>query len=118
MAVVSGPLIRVALTGPRSGYLIAAIPPEGEERLPPSRQTCRGPSLVVGDVYRVSPDGAAEVWRAWLWPVAGGAVSQMQSCDAVDAISAERLGVRVQKRADKDGPWWGGQGQQRREGAA
>ena len=29
-----------------------------------------------------------------------------RTCEAVDAGTLERLGERLQQRADKDGPWW------------
>ena len=32
-----------------------------------------------------------------------------RSCDAIDSKTFAGLQVRLQKRADKDGPWWGGE---------
>jgi hypothetical protein len=94
------PRIRIASTGERSGYLIAVMPPEGPYT--------SGAVLAVGDVHRSSPDGEPGKWRAWLWPEAGGAMHVARACEAVDAGDLKRLGERLQQRADKDGPWWGG----------
>jgi hypothetical protein len=103
---MTGPRIVIARTGDRSGFVIATMPPAGQEHLAPSAQTRRGERLVVGSVHRVSTDEQPEEWRAWLWPLAGGAMLQTQSCDVIDAKSPGRLLERLQKRADKDGPWW------------
>jgi hypothetical protein len=97
---VTGPRILIASTGERSGLVIAVMPPED-----PYTSSAR---LVVGDVYRINRDDQPEKWRAWLWPEAGGALHVTRSCEAVDAGELERLHERLQKRADKDGPWWGG----------
>jgi hypothetical protein len=105
---VTGPLIAIGRTGPRCGFVIAAMPPEGQGHLAPSAQTRSGQTLVVGSIYRTSPDGQPEEWRAWLWPVAGGDMHVTRSCEAVDAAAPEKLLERLRKRAGKDGPWWGG----------
>lgn len=102
---MSGPLIRIALTGNREGYVIAAIPPPGQEHLPPSQQTRGWTTLVTGDVRRISADGEPEKWRAWLWPQAGGALPVTRSCDAADAGSIGALLGKLRKRAGKE-PWW------------
>jgi hypothetical protein len=102
------PLVHVALSGDRLGFVIAALAHEGEEELAPSRQVHRGRRLVVGNVYRVSADGEPEAWKAWLWPVAGGDTRTGQSCEAAEAASAGALGELLQKRAWKHGPWWQG----------
>lgn len=95
------PRILIARTGERSGYLIAVMPPEGPY--------VSGARLLVGDVHRISPGGDPEKWRAWLWPEAGGGMHVTRTCEAVDAGDLKRLGERLQKRADKDGPWWAGE---------
>jgi hypothetical protein len=97
--------ITTALTGDRSGYVIATMPPEGQEHLAPSARTRTGTVLVVGSIYRISRDDEPEKWRAWLYPSAGGDMAVTQSCDAVDADTAARLRERLRKRAGK-GPWW------------
>ena len=102
------PLVRVALSGDRLGFVIAALAHEGEEELAPSLQAHRGTFLVVGNVYRVSADEEPEAWKAWLWPAAGGDMRAGQSCAAAEAKSARALGELLQKRAWKDGPWWRG----------
>jgi hypothetical protein len=94
------PRIIIASTGPRSGLVIASMDPEGPY--------VSGARLTVGDVHRISFDEDPEKWRAWLWPEAGGALHVTRTCEAVDADALERLGERLQKRADKTGPWWGG----------
>jgi hypothetical protein len=94
------PRILIASTGERSGLVVASMPPESPYVF--------GARLVVGDVYRISPDGDPEKWRVWLWPSPGGVMRATQHCEAVDAGDLKRLGERLQKRADKDGPWWGG----------
>lgn len=101
------PLISVALAGPRCGFVIAVLPPEGEEHHAPSARSHTGVRLAVGSVYRRSPDDETpEAWRAWMWPQAGGNVPVTQHCDAVDAPSPEKLREKLQERADKDGAWW------------
>jgi hypothetical protein len=97
---VTGPRILIASTGERSGLVIAVMPPSD-----PYTSSAR---LLVGDVHRISFDEDPEKWRAWLWPEAGGAMHVTRTCEAVDAGDLKRLGERLQKRADKDGPWWGG----------
>ena len=97
---MSAPRILIARTGDRQGLAIAVLPPKDE-------YTSSG-RVGVGDVRQISPDGEPETWRAWLWPVAGGALRITQSCEAVDAAAPEKLLERLQRRADKDGPWWGG----------
>ena len=94
------PRILIASTGERGGFVIASMPPEGPYT--------SGARLLVGDVHRISPGEGPEKWRAWLWPEAGGAMHVTRSCEAVDAGDLERLGERLQKRADKDGAWWDG----------
>lgn len=101
-----GPTLHVATRGPRDAWLVATAAPQGQEHLPPSQRTNMGTALVVGSLYRRSEDGKPEDWRAWLWPVAGGDMRMTQSCEAFDGASPERLRERLQKRADKDGPWW------------
>jgi hypothetical protein len=97
---VTGPRILIASTGERSGFIIAVMPPEGPY--------VSGARLLVGDVHRISFDEDPEKWRAWLWPEANGALHVTRTCEAVDAADLKRLGERLQKRADKGGPWWGG----------
>lgn len=92
--------ILIARTGERDALVIAVMPA-------PDSYTS-GARLVVGDVHRISADGEAELWRAWLWPSPGGVMHVTQSCEAVDAISVTRLGERLRKRAGKE-PWWGGE---------
>jgi hypothetical protein len=94
---MNGPLIRVAMTGDRHGYVIAVM-------LAPDRYR-GGECLVVGDVRRISADGEPEAWKAWLWPVAGGSVPVTQSCDAVESPNPVRLLDKLQKRADGES-WW------------
>jgi hypothetical protein len=98
---VGAPRIHIARDGERIGFVIAGLPPEGPY--------VSGARLVVGDVHRISCDGEPEKWRAWLWPEAGGVMHVTRTCEAVDAGTLKRLGERLQKRADKDGPWWGGE---------
>ena len=93
------PRILIALTGDRDGLVIATMPPVDEYT--------SGARLVVASFYRISRDDQAEKWRAWLWPEAGGALHVTRSCEAVSAGTPEQLRERLQKRADKDGPWWG-----------
>jgi hypothetical protein len=101
------PILAVALSGPRTGFVIAALAPEGQEELAPSAQTRSGLTLVVGSVYRTSRDDEArEEWRAWLWPKASGALAVTQSCAVVDAADPRALEGKLRKRCDKDGPWW------------
>jgi hypothetical protein len=95
------PRILIASTGERSGLVIAVTPPESPY--------VSGARLTVGDVHRISFDEDPEKWRAWLWPEAGGVMHVTRACEAVDASDLGRLGDRLQKRADKDGPWWGGE---------
>jgi hypothetical protein len=96
---VTAAQIAIACTGPRDGFVIAAMPSED-----PYISSER---LVVADVRRISPDGAAELWRAWLWPAAGGAMHVAQSCEAIDAATTVELLERLRKRAGKGGQWWG-----------
>jgi len=95
--VVNGPLVRIAMTGDRHGYVIAVMPA-------PDRYG-NGERLVTGDVRRISADGEPEAWKAWLWPVAGGAGRHGQSCEAVESPNQVRLLERLQQRADKES-WW------------
>jgi hypothetical protein len=97
---VGTPRILIASTGERSGLVIAIMPPSD-----PYTSSAR---LLVGDVHRISYGGEPEKWRAWLWPEAGGALHVTRTCEAVDAGTLERLRERLQKRADKNGPWWSG----------
>jgi hypothetical protein len=101
---VSAPQILIARTGPRDGLVIAAMP--GKDPY------TSGTRLVVGSVYRTSPDdkpvNQPGNWRAWLWPAAGGAMHVTQSCEAIDAATTEKLLERLRKRAGH-GPWWGGE---------
>lgn len=100
------PMIKVALGGDRSGFVIAVLAFEGEENMPSSQQLHRGATLVVGSVYRVSPDGDPEEWKAWLWPVAGGTGMRTgQSVEAMETRSLPVLKRKLQKRADQ-GAWW------------
>lgn len=94
---MSPPQILLARTGPRDALVIATMPA-------PDPYTS-GPRLVVGSIYRNSPDGERENWRAWLWPTAGGVMHVTQSCEAIDSPAIERLRDKLQKR----GPWWGGE---------
>ena len=96
---MNAPRIAIASTGERDGLIIAVMPAADEYT--------SGAALAVGSVYQTSPDGKPEKWRAWLWPEAGGALHVTQHCEAVDAADLKRLGELVQKRAGKDGPWWG-----------
>jgi|SRR6266581_1369524 len=100
---MSAPRIFIVHTAdsPLAGLVIAVMPRES-----PYTSSAR---LVVGDVCRISRDDQPEKWRAWLWPVPGGAMHITQHCEAVDAPAPERLCERLQKRADGDGPWWGGE---------
>jgi len=96
---VTGPQIRIGHVGDRSGFIVATMPREDQYRM--------GLRLVVGDIYRISPDGQPEKWRAWLWPEAGGDLKVTQHCDAIDAKVPDELRKRLQGRTDRDGPWWG-----------
>jgi hypothetical protein len=91
------PMIKVALTGDRSGFVIAVTEP------PDSYHS--GRVLAVGSVLRVDGDGEPEAWRAWLWPLAGSGLHVSQHCDAVDAPTSGELGEKLRKRAAK-GAWW------------
>jgi len=95
---VTGPRIAIALSGGRSGYVVAVLPPADGYH--------SGPVLAVGSVLRTDGDGEAETWRAWLWPAAGGAVHVTRSCAVADAEGPGVLAGKLQKRCDKDGPWW------------
>lgn len=95
---MSAPRILIARTGDRQGLVIAVLPPQD--------QYTSSERVVVGDVRQISPDDQPETWRAWLWPVAGGALHVTRSCDAADAASPEKLLEKLQKRAE-GGPWWG-----------
>lgn len=95
---MTSPQILIASTGPRDALVIAVMPA-------PDSYTS-GAFLAVGSIYRTSPDGEPEAWRAWLWPSAGGVMHVTQHCEAVDAPSAGRLRERLQARAGKE-PWWG-----------
>jgi hypothetical protein len=97
----AGPELRIARTGERSGFVIAVMPPKDSYN--------SGARLVAGDVFRISRDEEPEKWRAWLWPSAAGVMHVTQHCEAVDAGTVQRLLARLQKRADKDGPWWDGE---------
>jgi hypothetical protein len=97
---VTAPRILIARTGDRQGLVVAVLPPQDEYT--------SSERVVVGDVRQTSPEGQPEKWRAWLWPAAGGAMHVTRSCEAVDATTAELLREQLQKRAGKDGPWWGG----------
>lgn len=103
---MTGPWIKLALTGDRSGYILAVLAHEGEEHLPPSQRMHMGTVLVTGNFYRRSADEEPEDWRAWLWPAADGDIHTTQHCDAIDDTATERLRDRLQKHADKQGPWW------------
>ncbi len=95
---MTAPIVSIAMTGDRSGLIIATIPA-------PDRYHS-GARLVVGDVRRISADGEPEAWKAWLWPAAGGVMHVTQSTGAIEAKTAKRLGERLQERAGKQGPWW------------
>jgi hypothetical protein len=92
------PRILIARTGERFGLVIATMPAANEYT--------NGARLAVGSVYRISHDDSPEKWRAWLWPIPGGAMHVTQHCDAVDAGTPVLLCRRIQERADQDGPWW------------
>jgi hypothetical protein len=96
---VTAPRILIVRTAdsPLAGLVIAVMPPES-----PYISSAR---VVVGDVCRISRDDQPEKWRAWLWPVPGGALHVTRSCEAVDAAAPETLLDRLQKRADRE-PWW------------
>lgn len=96
---MTAPRILIARTGDRDAFVIASMPRQDAYT--------SGARLVVGAVYRTSRDDQPEKWRAWLWPSAGGAMHMTQSCEAMDAPAPGKLLERLQKRADKDGPWWG-----------
>lgn len=89
--------VTVVLAGERSGWVVASV-----ERPDPYHM---GERLVVGDVHRISADGEPELWRAWLWPLAGGNLPVTQSCKASDAASPATLRARLQKRSDSKA-WW------------
>jgi hypothetical protein len=94
---MSGPQVKVALTGDRSGFVIAVMPPDDGYH--------GGRVLAVGSVLRVDGDGEPEEWRAWLWPSAGGAAHVSQSCPVIDAGKPDALRDKLQKRAG-EGAWW------------
>lgn len=93
----SGILIAVAMTGSDKGYVIATPPGENPYVFPER--------IVVGDVHRDHPDGGAETWRAWLWPVPGGALHTARSVEGAHARSRGELERKLQKRAGRDA-WW------------
>jgi hypothetical protein len=90
--------IRIELA-PRGagGYIIATVPVEAEYVFPAR--------IAVGDYRKVSADGEPEVWKAWLWPVAGGAMHVTRSCAAAERPTEAALLETLQKRARK-APWW------------
>jgi hypothetical protein len=99
-------VIRVdVVTCGRSGFIVAV---ETTDSKPGAGYDWdqSGTYSVVGKVYRTSPDGEPEDWKAWLLPVAGQSTPRGQSTDAAQAASPERLRDRLQKRADEKGPWW------------
>ena len=63
--------------------------------------------IVLKFNLHISRDDQAAKWRAWLWPVPGGAMHVTQSCEAVSAGGLEHLRELIQKRADA-GLWWSG----------
>ena len=97
---MNGPQVAIARTGERDALVIAVMPA-------PDSYTS-GARLVVGSIYRNSPDGEPENWRAWLWPAAGGEMHVTRSCEAIDAGTPEKLQEKLQKRAGR-GPWWAGE---------
>ena len=91
------PMVRVALTSDRNGFVI-----EGTE---PSDGYHAGHVLVVGSVLRIDGDVEAEEWRAWLWPLAGSGLHVSQHCDTVDAGTSGELQDKLRKRRG-EGKWW------------
>jgi hypothetical protein len=80
------------------GYIIATVPVESEYTFPVR--------IAVGDYRQVSADGEPEVWKAWLWPVAGGAMHVTRSVAAAERPTEAALLETLQQRARK-APWWG-----------
>jgi hypothetical protein len=74
--------ISVAMASESHGWVMAVIPPEDR--------------YVMG--------GTVE-FKAWLFPLPGGALRVSTHCDAVTAASPDVLRDKLQKRADK-GRWW------------
>ena len=94
--------ISVAMSGDSHGWVMAVIP--SPDRL------VMGTTLAVGSVrgnngWDSEPGGTVE-FKAWLWPEPGGALRLGTHAEAVTAASPDALRDKLQKRADKDGPWW------------
>ena len=89
--------IRIELA-PRGagGYVIATVPVEAEYTFPVR--------IAVGD-YRQVSEQPNENWKAWLWPVAGGAMHVTRSCAAAERPTEALLLAALQQRARK-APWW------------
>jgi hypothetical protein len=90
------------MSGDSHGWVIAVIPSEDRYVM--------GATLVVGCVrgnngWDSEPGGAVE-FKAWLFPLPGGALRLSTHCDAVTAGDVKALRDKLQKRADKGGPWW------------
>lgn len=91
------------MTGERHGWVIARYSNRDE-----GFWADLGETLVVGGVFRRfrrSPDGEPGEWRAYLWPLAGGALRIGQSVDVIDAPDVKALGKRLRDRASRE-PWW------------
>lgn len=94
--------ISVAMASESHGWVMAVIP--SGDRL------VMGTTLVVGSVrgnngWDSEPGGTVE-FKAWLYPQPGGAIHLGTHCDAVTAGDVKALRDRLQKRHDKQGPWW------------
>jgi hypothetical protein len=90
--------VRVARTGPRTADIIATVP-SGDQYLSPV-------TIVVGSCRRISADEEPELWRAWLWPAAGGSMHVTQSCNAVERPTLRMLEKALIRRVAKEGAWW------------
>lgn len=88
-------MIRIdVVTCERSGYIIAV-----DTDLMPTAH-------VVGQLYRDSPDGSPERWKAWLWPKATAYPQRGQSTEAVTAATPEKIAERLRGQLKAKGPWW------------
>jgi hypothetical protein len=90
----------IAMTGERDGWVIARYSNRDQ-----GFWADHGETVVVGSVFRRSPDGEPGEWRAYLWPLAGGAMRMGQSVDVIDAGDVKTLGKRLRARAGRE-PWW------------
>lgn len=94
--------ISVAMASESHGWVIAVIP--SEDRL------VMGTSLVVGSVrgnngFDCEPGGTVE-FKAWLFPFPGGAIRLGTHAEAVTGATPDVLRGKLQKRHDRQGPWW------------